>query len=252
MNPTNPFSLLSDRFPGGCWPTPSQTLLLRAALLEPAPALSAWEEWNHRDDFEAVDSGSFRLLGLVYRNLARAGTSHPLIPRLHGVYRRFWTANQLILGRNAKLLSTFAEAGIPTMLTKGAALLVSAYRDYGTRPMDDLDLMVPHTHAVRAMELLEAQGWESEFLNARELPESLHACHFRHDGLGLIDLHWQLFHVATPDDLKSLVWRDAVSCSLNGHDTLTPNFSDQFLHACEHGVRYNIVPPFRWLADCFF
>jgi len=250
MTPIHNFALVSKRFPGGCWPTPAQTLLLRACLLEPAAAVQAWERWVRTHDFEAIDSGSFRLLGLAYRHLARVGVSSPLMPRLHGVYRRFWTANQLLLGRNAPVLASLVHAGIPLMLTKGAALTVSVYRDYGTRPMDDLDLMVPRSHALHAMEVLTQSGWEPEVHHATELPQSLHACHFRRDGLGIIDLHWRHFHLAVPEEFDRTMWERSLACSFHGIEARVPDYSDQFLRACEHGVRYNIVPPFRWLADC--
>ena len=251
MTPINNFAPVSTRLPGGCWPTPEQTLLLRACLLEPAAAVKAWEQWTRTHDFEAIDSGSFRLLGLAHRHLTQAGVSGALMPRLQGVYRRFWTANQLLLGRNAPVLKSLTEAGIPLMLTKGAALTVSVYRDYGTRPMDDLDLMVPRSHALRTMEVLEGLGWEPEVQHSKELPETLHACHFRRDRLGIIDLHWRHFHLAVPEALDGAIWERSMTCHFHGIEARVPDYSDQFLRACEHGVRYNIVPPFRWLADCF-
>lgn len=250
MPPIHNFAPVSTRYPGGCWPTPTQTLLLRACLLDPPAAVQAWERWVRTHDFEAIDSGSFRLLGLAYRHLARAGVTGPLMPRLHGVYRRFWTANRLLLGRNAPLLASLSDAGIPVMLTKGAALTVSVYLDYGTRPMEDLDLMVPRSHALRAMEVLSQWGWEPEVHHSTELPQSLHACHFRRDGLGIIDLHWRPFHLAVPEDFERTTWERSATCSFHGVEARVPDHADQFLRACEHGVRYNIVPPFRWLADC--
>jgi hypothetical protein len=250
MAPIHNFAPVSTRYPGGCWPTPTQTLLLRACLLDPPAAVQAWERWVRTHDFEAIDSGSFRLLGLAYRQLARAGVASPLMPRLHGAYRRFWTANRLLLGRNTPLLASLADAGIPVMLTKGAALTVSVYRDYGTRPMEDLDLMVPRSHALRAMEVLRQWGWVPEVHHSTELPQTLHACHFRRDGLGIIDLHWRPFHLAVTEDFERTTWERSVTCSFHGFEARVPDHSDQFLRACEHGVRYNIVPPFRWLADC--
>lgn len=250
MAPIHNFAPITRRLPGGCWPTASQALLLRACLLEPAAAVEAWEEWTRTNDFEAIDSGSFRLLGLAHRHLTRAGVTGPLMPRLHGVYRRFWTSNHLLLGRNAPVLASLAAAGIPVMLTKGAALTVSVYRDHGTRPMEDLDLMVPRSHACHAMEVLKQSGWEPEVHHSTELPQTLHACHFRRDGLGIIDLHWRHFHLAVPADVDEAIWNRSMTCSFHGIEARVPDFSDQFLRACEHGVRYNIVPPFRWLADC--
>ena len=245
------FSPLSPRYPGGCWPTKAQTLLLRASLLPKAHALEAWEAWKNAVPFDDIDSGSFRMLGQAFRHLRAFGINDSLLPRMQGVFRRFWMTNQLIIKRNAPILPLFKNNGIPVMLTKGAALCLAVYRDYGARPMEDLDLAVPRSHALAAMSLLEEHGWEPEVQHSKELPQTLHACHFRHPSNGIIDLHWQSFHLPVPDSYESLVWQHAVLCDLDQQQVLTPGMSDLFLRSCEHGVRYNIVPPFRWLADCW-
>ena len=238
-------------FTGGCWPTPKQTLLLRAAILDAPGAMEAWTEWQHAVDLDKIDAGSFRLLGLLYRNLVRleAPASAPLLPRLKGIYRYFWTRNQLVLKRKSVLLLALAERGIPCMLLKGAALTLTVYRDYGVRPMDDFDLMVPPGRVAEAMELLERHGWVSEFLTPRELPQSLHACHFRDADDFQIDLHWQLCHVPASDDFDRELWAHAIPVTLQDASAKAPCHTDQFINTCEHGPRYNTVAPLRWLAD---
>src|SRR5262249_8973678 len=73
----------SDPGTDGLWPTSSQVLLLRAALGRGPEALEAWSEWKSRHDLieTELDHGSFRLLPLVYKNLAAQETSEPQMPR---------------------------------------------------------------------------------------------------------------------------------------------------------------------------
>ena len=75
--------------PGDCWPTESQTCLLRAALLTGRPGLEAWETWRARcDDPAAIDDGSKRLLPLLYQNLRAQAVNDPLLPLLKDQFRK--------------------------------------------------------------------------------------------------------------------------------------------------------------------
>src|ERR1700683_4642008 len=128
--------------------TPSQLLLLRAALLECPEAVEAAEEWfaSGRDaaepGFSWLEQGSRRLLPLVYRNVKEA-----LPPELRETLRRvslqYWADNQKLFRRLEERLTWFHANGIPTVVLKGAALSVLHYRDKGIRPMSDVDILVP-------------------------------------------------------------------------------------------------------------
>lgn len=239
---------------GGVWPTPSQTLLLRAALLDAPDSLRAWAEWSGQHDLDYLDAGSFRLIGLLYRNLLRVGAdpSHPMMPRLKGIYRNFWTRNQLLLGSKGELLQSLQQRGIACLLLKGAALTPLAYQDYGVRPMDDFDLMVPRDRVHESMDLLEKRGWKPEVQNSRELPQSIHGCSFRNDEGSRIDLHWQMCHLPFSKAFERKLWLDQLHFELQGVNASAPGWSAQFLHTCAHGPQYKRVAPVRWLADAFY
>jgi hypothetical protein len=239
---------------GGCWPTPLQIHLLRASLLDGEKALKSWEQWKSEEDFENLEAGSFRLLGLLYRNLLRVGadTSDPLVPRLKGIYLHFWTRNQMILRRKGPLLRELAGRGIPFLFLKGAALTLSVYRDYGVRPMEDFDLVVPRDRVGEAMDVLENLGWVPEVLAFRDLPMSIHACSFRNSEGACIDLHWRLCHLPGSPAFERAVWEKAEKLEFEGLEVSIPSLTDQFLHTCAHGPQFKAMSPVRWLADAFF
>jgi hypothetical protein len=150
--------------PGDCWPTVSQTWLLRAAFLPAEPAQAAWQVWQSRaGSLEQIDEGSGRLLPLLYRNLRRSLSpsqmAEPPIPRLRDGYRRTWFRNQAAFYQIAGVLEALHSAGLPTMILKGAALAVLHYRDLGLRPMVDLDIAVPSARALEAFEVLRQLDW---------------------------------------------------------------------------------------------
>lgn len=251
---TMPDSVHRAALTGGCWPTPLQIHLLRASLLVGKPALDSWEKWKSEEDFENMEAGSFRLLGLLYRNLPRAGAdaADPLVPRLKGIYRHFWTRNQMVLRRKGPLLQALEDRGIPFLFLKGAALTLSVYRDFGTRPMEDFDLMVPRDRVGETMDVLESLGWRPEVLAARDLPMSIHACSFRDSDDARIDLHWRLCHLPGSASFENAVWKNAERFEFGGLAATMPDPTDQFLHTCAHGPQFKAMSPVRWLADAYF
>ena len=240
------------------WPNAHQELLLTAALADSEFALSAWQDWQSRETIKATDTGSLRLLPLVYFNLARLGLSDSSMVSLKGAYIRTRLANRLRLTHLGRLLGLLASQEIPTMLLKGAALLLQVYRDPGLRPMADLDIAVPHRCAERAMDVLKENGWSSEPFQpgASVDPEYIAAVQFR-DSRGFeLDLHFSPFHDFSPFFRKRLVWTTvepfwlaATPLRFGELNTLTLSATDQLLHTLEHGAFANMMPPIRWVAD---
>jgi len=234
--------------PAPAWyPTPEQELLLRAALLDRGPAERAWVRWRTRHgENRGLDLASFRLLPLVYRNLAAHGSEDPWISRLKGVYRRSWVLNQSLVHAAADVVARLERAGIPSLLFKGAGLSVAHYRDLGVRPMTDVDVAVPLDRAQEALGLLSSEGMRLEQpraevdLRARHGETLLTRDDYR------VDLHWALLWQPGPDDE---FWDAAVPIELRGVATRTLCATDHVLHVCAHGAFWNPIHPVRWVID---
>ncbi|HVY55696.1 MAG TPA: nucleotidyltransferase family protein, partial [Thermodesulfobacteriota bacterium] len=153
---------MSDRKSyGGCWPTPSQELLLKACLMNGGAAAEAFQEWKAASDVNTVDPGSYRLFPLLYRNLESGGVDDPLMNIFRWVYERTRSNNGALYERLSSLLSELDARGMPAILVKGTALALLYYPDYGLRPMMDADILVPTSRAREAMEIITALGWRS-------------------------------------------------------------------------------------------
>lgn len=241
------------QFPGGCWPTPQQENLLRAALAQDESALDAWRAWRVEADLDALDQGSYRLLPLAYRNLACLGARDPLMPRLKGSYRRAWFENQLLFHRRAVLLRAFNAAGIPTMLLKGAALAPVYYKDYGLRPLGDFDILAPTEQARAALDVLDSHGFRSSERRPQTFkPVYLAAVHgfpFADADGREVDLHWHTLAESCQTDADADFWAAAQPVTIEDALTHALSPADQLLHTCVHGVRWNPIPPMRWVAD---
>ena len=233
-------------FPGGCWPTDDQILLLRAALLDPDSAQAAWDRWRIGNSLDTTDSASLRLLPLAYRNLRSATLDESDVTKLKGAYRSAWVRNQLLFKRASEALGELAEAGIQTMLLKGIALSVEHYGDTGVRPMEDIDVLVPARDFEPAVGVLIRAGWLSDSSTQTSGLRTVHAEHLQHRDGHALDLHrYALAQVA--DD--EAFWTAAVEIELLGVPTRALCPADQLLHVAVHGARWNVVPPARWLAD---
>jgi hypothetical protein len=243
----------SGKEEGGCWPTPEQGLLLKAALLRGKEATEAWQEWRSRVNIQILDRGSLRLLPLLYRNLHMHGIDDPLMNKFKGIYRFTWYKNQMLFQTMKAPLLSFHRAGIRTLLFKGAALILLYYRDLGLRPMDDFDVLVPTERAFQTIHLLQRLGWRP----LRTVPDSaqwsfLFACHgtpFEDEAGRNVDLHWHLLDECTGEKADEDFWAAATATEFEKSSVYVLNPADELLNICVHGARWNDVPPLRWAAD---
>lgn len=235
-------------------PSREQEYLLRAALWRGEEALESWHAWKAQADMDRLDTASDRLLPLVYRNLRNHHARDPAVEQLRAHYLRTWYANQLSFDALAQVAAAFERAGIRTMLLKGAALTLSYYRDYGVRPMDDCDAMIPGERVAVAAQLLEDLGWTSEpprrpsqFTGASHW--FIHAWHFVNQSRQQIDLHWHLSPECCNAQADADFWAGALAGELKQQQVWTLGPAEQLLHVCVHGAGRFVTPSVRWVAD---
>lgn len=236
---------------GGCWPSPSQVLLLRAALLPAEEAVPAWSRWRATTDLDSLDRASYRLLPLLWHNLSRLGIRDPVLERCRGVYRRTWSANQLLFHRAREVLTELTGTGMPVLILKGAAMAAAYYPSPGARPMNDVDIMVPARDAETARAHLTRLGWEPSLrLPSGSLP-FVHALGYRHPSGAMLDVHWHALWEWTRAGADEAFWRAAVPSELAGARVLSLAPADHLVQLAVHGLRFSPVPPIHWVADAW-
>jgi hypothetical protein len=229
--------------------TPHQELLLKAALLSDEESLKAFRKWQGAADWEEyLEQGSFRLLPLLYINLQKHGVDDPAIGKLKGIYRQAWSKNQTLFHEMAKVVEHLQNAGIKTMLLKGASLSLLYYKNNGARPMADIDVLVPLKQARLAIEILQKAGWKSPVpLTELDLIYG-HAIQLSNNSRKEFDLHWRPFN-GCRDEYEKDFWDGAIPLKLANVNSLAPNPTDMLFHTIIHGVAWNPIPPIRWIAD---
>jgi hypothetical protein len=227
-----------------CWPTREQTLMLHGALRSDASALEAWRAWRASAEIEPLDPASMQLLPLLFVNLRARGVPGASLEIYKEAYLTTWRENHSQLNHAAPVLQALAETGIPTMALKGAALLARYYSDFGARPMGDIDLLVPTEQWDAAAAVLVQQGWKR-----RETVPVYNARAYVHDDGREIDLHSHLMHECLNARADADFWRGAVSTTIAGISTHILNPTDELLNVVVHGIRWNVIPTIRWIAD---
>jgi hypothetical protein len=231
-----------------------QELLLKAALLRGEQTLSAWRHWKSTVDLGRIDHESARLLPLLYKNLSEFGVTDPLLERFKGAHRKAWYKNRVLIHILSGLIGRLQEAGLRPVVLKGVPMTLLYYRDYGLRPMDDVDMLVTGTEALRAATLLQQWGWQPRFpgrIMRQEIEHSCrHAIGFMNAGGHHVDLHWHLLPECTYPHADDDFLAAAIPISLDGSlTTLALCPADQLLHTVVHGVRWSPQPVLRWVAD---
>ncbi len=147
--------------------------------------------------------------------------------------------NTRTLRELARLLRALRAAGIETLLLKGAALGVAVYRNVGLRPMGDIDLLVRHEDAARALAILEGLGYAAFGAETRpgaslEYENEVALRHPEH--VTPVELHWDLLdspHYQSVLDMRWF-WNTALPVEFEGVSALILGPEAQLLHLCSH------------------
>ena len=217
---------------GSFWPTPQQTLLLRAALGDG----EAWRRVRPSIDLDTLESEALVLLPLLHSQLVAAGVDDPLLPRLRGIHHRTWYVNQLRLDRAAPAVAALQAAGAEPLLVNSFELVVAYYRDLGARSVTALNVLVRPDRfdaALRALGDVARRGrdWASfagadgdEWVVRRRLVDE-----FARD---------------VPD-----LWDEAVALELGSVAAAALSPTDELLAVCLTGARARPWRSLVWLAD---
>lgn len=217
--------------------------------MEGQRAIDAFLVWRSRvrleDDFSAATA---RLLPLAYDNLHALGVDDPIMQRLKGVYRHAWYGTHRLLHAVSPMVSGLAAAGIPVMLTKGAPLALSYYRNPALRPMADVDIVVPPAALERALGIFASLGARGEWPGP-EVRRFRHAVQwFGPDG-GEVDLHWRPLYESRADSDTDSFFAATEPLDFRGTTVRQPDPTHALFHSVVHGVRFNLEPPVRWIPD---
>lgn len=237
---------------GNFWPSTRERDLLRFLLhVDEEESRRSWARWRPGWDPDAPSSEEYRLYPLLAERVVALSLAEPHLGMLQGVRRQTTVRNLMSLDQLDDVLATLDGAHIGTVVLKGAALVLSVYRNTGIRPFQDLDVLVDPQRYDEALRLLRAEGWEALYdydpglwdhassLRRGEVNLDLHRRYSRELVIpGHLDLSWDLTKsVPAPRALRS------------GRAVRVLAPTDALLHTLAHGTLARGPVNLRWVAD---
>jgi len=205
---------------------------LRALLNEPL-------DWDYTIR-TAQENGIAPLL----RHLLMKGKASDRVPvrawkELQRIYHFTGFCNALLYRDLEHLLRAFAEAGIPVIVLKGAALAATVWENIALRPMSDIDLLIPEEDSSRADRVLTRENYVSGDLRRSRDWYSAHHHHLapyhKADSHTIVEVHRG---IVVPDagftlDMQGIRDR-AQAAKIGDVDTLVLCPEDLITHLCLH------------------
>jgi hypothetical protein len=239
-------AVLATNLPGS-----TETLLLRACLLDGEESRRAWDSLSKQDvDVSSLlthgGHGMRRLAPLLYDSLVRNGleADPALLTRCRMSKMREGLRAQAFARVAAGVFDALERAGIPFVVLKGAALAEPVYGDPVLRHSHDLELLVPEADVRLAAAALRDAGCEG--LEPLRAGGKLRV--FHDSGLPVV-LRTRLFEPRLyGGDWEWCVGR-TVSVIVAGRTVriLSPALS--LLHACVHAAYGHGRSSLQWVTD---
>lgn len=174
-----------------------------SAVLAGKPEQVNWSAFTRQDWQQFLQTAhQHRVSPLLWYTL-QAGGWPDAVPTqvrnaLHMAFYQTTAQNTLLYQELARILK--ALQGIPVVVLKGAALANTLYPTIGTRPMGDIDLLVPRQHLLHIVRMLRPLGYRLCALNhdlvlynaQRQVP--------------WIELHWSLIYGDTKGVTPPIAW----------------------------------------------
>ena len=132
--------------------------------------------------------------------------------KLKGIYHHTWCKNQVIMTRMAGALSRLQERGIGCLLLDGAA--VTATSQFGLRPLERCEFLVPGTRFVDATAVFSQEGWSRRADLDEEGTRLGHRVNFTHSDGTTCVVYRSVFAETTPSWADEDCWRHAVASTV--------------------------------------
>lgn len=188
------------------------------------------------------------------------GLSDFLLDRLRKSYLHHLLRNDALFDDLAVLQKTFRAHGVEVLYFKGPWMVLHAYPDPGTRPVNDIDLCVREKQYLAAVAALESAGWRTDEAVPSTASEALTRSHYRKqlrfsaEGRRTVELHFRLVNVGPPASEESWLWdgaREVVAgaCTLRvpGPGAMLLHL---MLHANQHGfAMLRLLHDIRWFLE---
>ncbi|WP_080056486.1 nucleotidyltransferase family protein [Spirosoma aerolatum] len=178
-----------------CLPNPTEQLLVKAILsLNTESGYKDFLTWQAATDFQGVLPKSvIRLLPLIWHTYKAQLITNPQKDRLGGLYKKSFYNNSRLFQQLRPIVDVLEQGHFTYAFTKGIALHTYVYQDLGSRPMNDIDILIAPGDFIPALDALQQLGYTRKYprLSVNTyIRGEMHACTLTHETLKDIDLHY--------------------------------------------------------------
>ncbi len=145
--------------------------------------------------------------------------------------------NHVIFEELAEIVDALNQIGVDPVVCKGAALILSLYKDLGVRRCADVDLLVPRDRAIDAEHCLRTRGYTSEVQHDARRAWYLRSHHhlpplnrMRASKKVGIEIQWRTSQHAKAGELTERLWRASEITDMGGSSVRIPAAEHLFLH----------------------
>lgn len=229
-------------------------LLLKSALLNGEELIKSWRNYLSDFSLEKTDPVCIKLFPLLYVNLRKNKIETPLLREFRKIYNITWYKNKLLFNKMFMAVDALTDAGIESIPLKGMVYTLVFYKDFGLRPMNDFDLLVPENKTIKAVEILLKLGYKpvTNFRISEEYLFTNSSFNFVGKDNIELDLHWHILRDCCNNESDEILSRDINSLNIKNKTIyyLTPE--NQLLHIIVHGIDCFSSSTFQWVADVVF
>jgi hypothetical protein len=195
---------------------------------------------------DQLSGEQIRMLPFVYTKSSLEGFSPFSKSRIKGMYKHTLCRNYALLAKAAQFKKELNAHGYKKVIfLKGIAQILSEQKNFGQRPMADIDVLVPgfSDDFEKAMSFIRNGGYTIGSSGLREVS-------IINDKKAEFDIHWYLAHGALKQLTINKIVDKAEIINYRGTEMTVPCFEHQLAHVIVHGVfAPTLTYDARWIMD---
>jgi len=227
----------------------AQRLLLLSLIAVASHSIEYFKKWLTMIDFDAIDSGSFRLMPLVFSAFQTMQAENPYHARMKGIYRYVSFKHALLFAKGRMIFQQLTQEGIEFILFKGAALTLKYYHNKAVRMMDDMDFLIHDKDVLRAEEILFIHGLAYRYTKERRLAFHEHSLDYIDANENGYDMHRYALPESMYPGVDEGIWARSIAVDWNGLSVQVMSAEDLMLTCCVNGVRHLAELRYDWVYD---
>ena len=200
----------------------------------------------------SLRQGVFPLFYQRIRPFLKSGAGSQIRTLYKKSHMAYVQRNMRLSAELIRRIKEFDEKGIRAMAFKGPVLAQMAYGDITLRQYGDLDILVQKKDLIKAVSLLQENGYVPEIALPLKTIDAFYSCVNvigLHKGDLRIEIHWELLSKNYAIDwTDEELWEKSDTVSINGTLLPTLAFETHLLYLCTHGCKH-LFERLEWICD---